>query len=190
MNLRRREKLLALAAAAVVLLWLLDSLVLTPVWEGYRHDRAQALAVQQELFKAEQLLRRAEDLEAHHRGRMAAGLALPTSQAEGKMLEAIEQWANRSGLRNVSMRPERADPENGVQAIRCRVTAEGPMSALVGTCWRMETASIPLRIEHLRVSAPDSTADRLSLQFDISTVCLAADATESDRLAAAAGAKP
>jgi len=190
MNLRRREKLIALAAAGVVLLWLLDSLVLTPVWQRYRDDRQRALAVQQELFKAEQLLRRADALEAQHRGRMAAGLALPASQAEGKMLEAIERWATGCGLREVSMRPERADPENGVQAIRCRVAAEGPMSALVGTCWRMETASIPLRIERLRVSAPDSTADRLSIQLDISTVCLAADATESGGLASAAGATP
>jgi hypothetical protein len=190
MNLRRREKLLALAAAAVVLLWLLDSFVLTPVWERYRQDRAEALAVQQELFKAEQLLRRADALEAQHGRRAAAGLGLPVSQAEGKMVEAVEKWASRCGLREVSMRPERLDPEQGVQAIRCRVTAAGPMSALVGACWRMETASIPLRIEHLRVSAPDSTVDRLSIQFDISTVCLAADETESGRHAAAAGARP
>ena len=48
----------------------------------------------------------------------------------------------------------------------------------------MENAEIPLRIETLQVASPDSAADRLTIQFQISTLCLEALTAAPSRAAA------
>ncbi len=172
MNPSRREKAIALVAVAAAGLWLLDRVVLAPVWSACKDDREQAFSLQRELFNADQLLRRSDAMERRYARRAAAGVTLPVSQVEGNMIEALERWATEARLSEVSLRPDRRDPVDGVQTIGCRVTAEGTMSSLVRLCWLMENASIPLRIDALRVGSSDSTRDLLSIQLDVSTVCL------------------
>jgi hypothetical protein len=172
MNMSKREKYIAIAAGAVVLLWLADAVVLTPAWSAYNGDLDQAQALQQELFDAERLLREAGRIESEHERRIEAGLGLGPSQAQGQMVESIERWVADAGLANRSTLPERSDTADGLHIIRCRVTGEGRMSTLVRLCWLMETSEIPLRIGQMRVSSSDATQDKLSIQLHVSTACL------------------
>jgi hypothetical protein len=173
MNLSTREKWIAAAAAIAVTLLLLDRWALSPLWEAYRRDIDRAAMHQQELARAQRLLRPSGALAARWRRRVDGGVGRAPSAAEAELLGAVERWANEARVTITSVRPERLDPRDGLQVIRTRVVTEGSMSGLARICWEMENAAIPLRIEGMRLSSKDSTKDAVSVQWVLSTVCLA-----------------
>jgi hypothetical protein len=173
MNLSRRERWIALVALVTVGIWVLDLWALSPLWASYQEDVEKALVLEQELFKVRRLLRRESELEACWRERHQSGIGQPVSAAEGGLLGAMEQWATESGVGLTSMKPDRRPPADGVQLIRCRAAARGNMAALTRLCWLMENAEMPLRLEKLQITSPDDARDSVTMQLEVSTICLA-----------------
>lgn len=172
MSLSRRERTIGVVVLVAVTAWLGDSLGFSPLYERYQDDLKTAQAREQELAKANQLLRNRGRLEAEYQRRVHSGLVSEASQAEGNLLNALYKLALDANL-TYSVKSERDPVKNGLQVIRCRLTLTGPMAGVARFCWSLENSAIPLRLEKVQITAPDPTRDAQSVQVQVSTVCLA-----------------
>jgi Tfp pilus assembly protein PilO len=181
MNLSRRERWIAAIALATVALLVGDRWVFTPLADRYRADAQRAATLELEQIEAERLMQRRGRLQREWTRRLAAGVGLDVSAAEGALLTSIGRWASEAGVSLTSMKPDRSEAKEDLTRIACRLSARGSMASIGRFCWRLETAEMPLRIESLRLSARDSTVDELTATLDVSTICR----TGGERLAQA-----
>jgi hypothetical protein len=173
-NLTRRERLIGIVAVAAFAALVADNWVITPLYKRYQDAMDNAALKQQEVLKAQQLVRHRQSMQAEWRRRQDAGLINVASEAEGALLNSLEEWSGQCGLNVTSIRPERQHPEDGFEVVRCRALLTGRMEGFAGLCWRLGKATIPLRVEKIQLSSADATRDTLGIQLDVSTVCLAA----------------
>ena len=71
-----------------------------------------------------------------------------------------------------------------LQEITFLAAGTGPMSAVAGFLWRLESSPLPVRVADLQLGTRKEGADDLSLQVRISALCQAAAssvATGEDR---------
>ncbi len=179
MILSKRERYIALATLLVFGVLGLDRLVLTPV-----RGRRQAMLEQRQQVVAQ--LERARALfDERHRvteeweAMLAAGLAQSSTEVESRLLHAVRDWAEQSGLTLTSVRPERAREVGGLQELTFHTSGEGGMSAVAGFLWRLETSPFPVRPAELQVAARKEGEDELSVQVRISALCQPSAAEQS-----------
>ncbi len=173
MTLSRRERWVALAAAGVLGLLLLDRVLITPLWHAWQVRSDRVLAMEREVWQTRQLLRQRRQIEADWRQRLDAGLAEPVSSAEAGLLNALEAAARQAGTQIVSLRPERPAAQDGVRPVRCRLVASGSLESLARFCWQLETQPGPLRLERVQISATDPARDAVNAQMEVSRIGLA-----------------
>ena len=176
MSLSQRERLVVILTVAMVVVFLGDRWVLSPLWARYSADVDRAALLEQDVIKTQRLLRHRRDIESRWRQRQRDGLATEVSLAEGGLLNHLEQWAGEAGLSVSSMKPEREPTKKKdiVQRVRCRLIVSGRMESIARFSFRMETAAFPVRLETMQLSSSDPQKDSVSVQFVVSTVCLVA----------------
>lgn len=172
MKLSTRERYIAIATGAVVLLLVLDSFIVTP-WLAAREDLATRLEVRrEEMTRAEQTftnLRRAKRRWAELAG---ATLKADASEAEGQLLNSLRDWSEDSGLSVSAVRPDRMGGSNGFGRVALRATGTGRMRDVTRFLWNVETAKVPVRLEELQVATRKPGEDDLTLQFTLATIYL------------------
>lgn len=174
MNLSRRERWCLLIACLMVGLWALDAWVLSPIWNAYQDDADEAQRLEQNVLAAKRLLRNAKMLRQEWSDRRKAGVTMGVSESETRLLSVLGSWAQKTGLHVSSMKAERREHPNDktMQVITCRVVANGTMEAMTRFLWDLETAGLPLRVELCQFSSADPTRNSVSIQIQLSTICI------------------
>lgn len=172
MKLSKRERIIAIVAAAVVGLLALDRFVLTPWFDARTQLASQLETARAEAARAEQVfdnLRR-----ANRRWADLAGdtLHVEASAAEGQLLNALRDWADDSGLTLSAVRPDRGAGTHGFERITIRASGAGGMRQVSRFLWRLHTTDIPARLDEMQIAARRPGTDDLTLQFAVSTIYL------------------
>lgn len=181
MNLSKRERYIAIAAGAVLGLFLLDWAVLSPWMEARGALTARLQASRDELEAAKQTL----DNERRARRRLheVAGQTLldDASAAESQLLNAMRSWSDDAGLAVSAVRPDRMEGDNGFGRVTLRASGTGRMRHVTQFLWNVETAAIPVRIEDLQIGARTPGEDDLQLQFTLATLYRMPEKPEDSR---------
>ncbi len=173
MWLSRRERYIVIAALVAVGALAADRYVLTPLldWQAQLDaDRQRLLA---DLDRATALFARQQQLAQKWREMLAAGLQARPDEVESRVLHAVRDWSQSSGLVLSSLKPEASTTHHGLEAVTFRATGAGPMQAVAGFLWRVQTASIPVKITELQIGSRKTGQDDLTLQIQLSALCLA-----------------
>jgi len=175
--MKRRERLLAILAVAVLALVVADRLVLGPVttlWKGLN----QRLAVRRaELTAARELVSRSEDLRARYQA-LATSVEEEAGTRESTFLAFLHTAAGSAGLEIVSERPARAwHGGRGPGTLRYAETTVSltftcSMEALVRFLYELEVGQEPVRVRQLRVTSLDPAGRALEVSVRLSTVVL------------------
>jgi hypothetical protein len=167
----KRERYVAIAAGAVIGLLALDRIIITPLFDQ-REDLATRIEKEQKVaHDDEQSLSTQKRLGGEWTG-IISSLKPDASTAESQILNNVRNWAEDSGVAVGSMRPERSgEKEKDFVKITFRATGTGSMAQVSRFLWRIETATIPVRITDLSISGKEGS-DELSVSLGIGTIYL------------------
>ena len=159
----QREKLLKFGAIAIVALFLLDRIVITPALASWSEQSDRILALQQKVQRGHQLIERQDAIRARWGQMMRANLPTEVSAAEKEAFQAISRWANDSGISFASLTPQWDKDNEGYQTYECRATANGSQAQFAHFIYDMETDPIPVNLEEFEISTRDEHGAQLTM---------------------------
>ncbi len=181
MVLTKRERYVGIVTGAVLAILVLDQFILTPTMKRTEELDAKIELAQQEHLRAQQLF--SASRRASREWNQIAGEAMSRSAGgdpESLVLNNVRQWAQDEGMRLPSVIPQPAQVEKGFNKIVLRATGSGSMSQVGRFLYRVQTATMPVRITDLQINSAKEGTDELSVTFGIATISPAAT-PESER---------
>ncbi len=179
MVLSKRERYVAIVSIIVVTLLLSDRYIVTPFLDRRAQVETEMQSLLGEMERATSLFKRRNLMEQKWQDMVSGGLVSDASNAESQVLHAVRNWSQECGLMLSSMKPERVVGEGNLQEITFLIAGTGTMSSVGQFLWRVETASLPLKIKEIQLGSRKEDADDLSLQLRLSALYLAAEAQAS-----------
>ncbi len=179
MVLSKRERYVAIVSIIVVTLLLSDRYIVTPFLDRRAQVDTERQSLLGEMERATSLFERRNLMEQKWQDMVSGGLESDASNAESQVLHAVRNWSQECGLMLSSMKPERVVGEGNLQEITFLIAGTGTMSSVGQFLWRVETASLPLKIKEIQLGSRKEDADDLSLQLRLSALYLAAEAQAS-----------
>lgn len=168
MKIENRQKLLSFGAIAVLVLFLGDKFVLTPVVGAWKARSAQIEKLKKSVQQGTMLLNREKAIRGRWDLMRTNTLPLDTSLAEQKALGSFDRWAQESRLTVSSIKPQWKRSNDGYETLECHVDATGNMSTLTRFLYAIEHASMALKIESLNITTRDNSGQQLTLAVMLS----------------------
>lgn len=163
----QRQRLLVIGAALSVGLLLADKALVMPGLRLLRKQRAEILNLQKTIA----LSSHAVDLAAAWQSRLqeyrAGILPADPAAAENLLIKTVRQWAADTGVRLVSMRPDRTAASGQPLVLELQVTGSGDIRAIAEFLYAAETSVLPLRTAALDIIPAGTNPDTLSLNVEL-----------------------
>ena len=169
----KRERIIGLLTAGVLVVLALDRLVLAPLTERRRTVEAQVEEARADVQLAEVLLDNRGRMDELWDAMLAGGIKAEVPEAESQALNALRDWAKDAGVTLTSLKPDRAETAQHFRVVYVGATCTGSMRSITEFLWRVQTTQIPMRVTLMQISARKPGTDDLSLQLSVSTLCLA-----------------
>src|SRR3954452_8793802 len=171
----QRERYIVIGTVAVVALFALDYLFLSPQIERYKALEDQINADLIQVDHNNKVFKRARESKQKWAEMTAGALKRDASTTESQLIDSIGQWAQDAKM-SVSYKPERTEKQKDFVKVTYRATCNGSMSQLRTFLLHVQRASIPIRITDLQVSSRPEGTDSLTISMGIQTVYLTPDA--------------
>ena len=172
MEIKKRERLLAILAVACFGILLADKLVLTPLaalWQS-RATRIEELA--QSLDEADLLLQREQSIRKRCKEMKRRALPTEVSLAEDRVLKSVERWSQSSGLGLTSMKPRWDRSEEDFAELEFAAFAAGGIHTIAQFLYELEKDPLAVKVDRIDMNARDDTGDELSLSLRFSVLAL------------------
>ncbi|MCY2931854.1 MAG: GspMb/PilO family protein [Planctomycetota bacterium] len=172
MSLSKRETTIFAVAAVVVVAAMGNYLVVSPLL-GAREDaqvRRRGLATK--LRRAKATLEENRLLAPRWQEMTGAGIKNQDDEAVSQVLHAMRDWADGAGVSLSLLQRERQTEKTPLPTIAFQAAGTGTMESVSKLLWRMQNATIPVRVTELQVWARTEGTDDLSIQMRLSTVYL------------------
>lgn len=176
MNMSPRERRIATIAGVVIGALVLYEYVIDPqvqrivaLDEGMRQSTAA-------LDRANGLLDASRRASRQLSQMAGAGLRRSDAEAESELLNGVREWAQESRVTLSGVKRERTEREKDFNKITFRASGSGGMGQIGRFLYRLQTASIPVRISDMTINSRKDGADDLAITLSISTIYLAPQA--------------
>jgi hypothetical protein len=174
MKIDNRQRLLAILAIAIVGLFVLDRVVITPLVESWKTRSATLAQLRKSIEQGNLLIQR----ESHTRKRWnevrKSTLPISASQAEKELLAAFEKWSSESRVSVSSVRPQwKKGASDDYSVLECRVDAAGTLPVLAKFLYNIENSTMAVRTESVELTARDNNGEQIALGLLISAIRLA-----------------
>ena len=179
MILSKRERYIAITAAVAIGILLLDFYILTPVMALRDQQEAERQSITATLNEATSLFKRQRLLRKEWEGMLKSGMNRSISEAESQIFHALRNWSQESGLVLSSLKPGKPVEHGEVMELTFQAAGTGTMKSVAGFLWRVESAELPICIHQLQLGARKDGEDDLSLQLNLSTLCVASAANDT-----------
>ena len=170
MSAKRRETLLKIGVGAVVAFFLLDRMVISPAFAGWKAQSDRLTALRQKVKNGRQLTEREKSLRARWDEMQRANLPADMSSGENDVYKALARWTSESRVSFTSLTPQWRNHDEGYATFECRATAVGEQAALARLVYEIETDPLPARIEECELTARDAQGKQLALTLRFSFV--------------------
>jgi len=170
--LSKRERYIVAVTIIAVSMLVLDRYALTPLLERRARIEAEKQDLVRQMESAKNQFARRRQIEQKWQDMLAAGLKRDASEAESQVLHAVRNWSQESGLTLSSVKPERVAREGDLREVTFQAAGTGSMRSVAQFLWRLETASLPLKVKEMQLGSRKEGSDDLSLQLRISALYL------------------
>jgi hypothetical protein len=177
MEIKNRQKVLAITAAVVVGLVVANSVIYEPLKASWldRADRIKHLKDSVEVDN--RLLRRKTEILARWDHMQKTALPGNPSLAGSAILKAKDEWVRQSGVSPDDFSPQlktdtSADSADAITSWECRTDASGNMRSLLNFLWAVESYPMGLQLEDVEISAKDNEGQELALGLTLSALVL------------------
>jgi hypothetical protein len=166
----QRLIILKIAAGAVVGLFLLDRMVLSPAIAGWKAQTERLAELRQKVQRGRQLIEREKSLRDRWAEMQRTDLSEDGSAAENDVFKAIGRWARDSRVGFTSLTPQWRTHEEGYDTFEFRAAANGDQGSLAKLIYEIETDPLPARIEECELTGRDNQGQQVGLTLKFSFV--------------------
>jgi len=171
-----RELLFLVITVALLVLLGLDRFFLTPMVEKTTELKQEREQLEAEVLSNLNKLNKRKKLARTWSNWIKTSLQTDPSQAESKVLNAVDYWSREARIDLASIEPERPNQKGTLREIRFQASASGSFGSLIRFLYFLETADFPLRTQRVELK-PVKTKDseRLTMNLQFSTIYLASE---------------
>ena len=171
MVLSKRERIILIVTMVVVGGLVGDKVILGPVTSRLDEMKAQRDILVAEVVEARSLFERQRLLTPRYKTMLADGFRNDT-EAESRVLRALREWSDSSGVMLNSVKPERVASDQGLREMVFVVAGNGPLRSVAQFLWQIETAPLPMKIKTMELGLASEGVDSMSLQLRLSVLYL------------------
>jgi hypothetical protein len=171
-DLKNRQQLLVVVAAAAIALFTTDKLVLTPLSKSWKARSTQIAELRKKVAAGQSLVQRERSLRDRWEQMRANTLPNNASQAEQKVLKAFDSWARQSQVSLLSISPQWKHDGDDFMTLECRVEAAGTLNTVTRFLYELEKDPMALRLQAVELSSRDNDGQQLALGLQVSGLVL------------------
>lgn len=165
-----REQWLLILAGLAVVVYLGYQFVLGPLLQNRASLLERQATLQAKLDHAHQLIRSSQTAGRTLEQWRLMGMNQDASGSESQLLHAMRGWSQDSRLSLLSIRPDRASSNLGLEELSFQTSGDGGMRAVSMFLHRLEMANLPVRVRELHLATRTEATDDLSMQLRISSL--------------------
>lgn len=172
--LANRERLLALTVFAVLLAFVADRLLLTPLLATWREDGETVTRLRAELAETESLRESLPSWRRESDRRRQLAFPPVRTDTENETLKAVATYAVERGIQLKGIRPAWREPgstgKGSPAQLELAVSASGSLASVAGFLYDLETMPGPVRAERTRLHSRGEDGRGLDLDVVISVL--------------------
>ena len=175
MVLSRREKTIAIAAGAALLLLALNEWVLSPLIRQREQAASIVQTLQRQVKKEQAVKEKGRQAAQQWQAMLNAGLKADPAETESLGLHALRDRAEECGVALTLLKPERmtpADKKARMAEIVVQAAGTGKLESITKLLYRLQTAPAPVKVTELQINSRKEGVDDLTFQLRLSTVYL------------------
>ncbi|MBV9128250.1 MAG: hypothetical protein JO117_09210 [Verrucomicrobia bacterium] len=176
-----RLMFLKIGAAAVVGLFLLDKIVLSPAIASWNDQSERIDALRKKVERGRQLVQREDAIRQRWAEMLHANLPADMSAAESDAFKALSRWVRDSGVALTSLTPQWQTHEEGYESFECRAAATGDQVSLGRFIYELEVDPMPVSLEECEITTRDARGAQLNMTARFSFVRLTTEGGRSSR---------
>ena len=171
MHIKNRQQILVAAAIAVVALFALDKILVSPLIKAWQERTKSITELRNRVANGRGLVSRERGLRNHWAEMQTNSLPANRSLAEQKVLDSFNRWAQDSRVTITSVSPQWRDQED-YSTLQCRVEGSGSLERITQFLHKLEKDSMALRFESVELSSRDTEGQQISLAMQLSGLVL------------------
>jgi hypothetical protein len=178
-QIKNRQQLLIIGAVVAVALFAGDELVLTPLTKVWNARATRIADLRKQIERGKGMVEREQRNSLQARWQQMTNHALPnnSSAAEQKVFQAIDLWAQDSGVNLTAITPQWKHDSDDYITFECRVDAAGDLGKLSRFLYSVERDPMAIKLELVELGARDKEGQQLSLGLQLSGLVLTGPAT-------------
>ena len=168
LNLPQRQRWLVIATGAMVVLFLLDSIVFTPLTALWRTHAAEIVRLRKSVSEGRDLMARGAQLDRTWKEMQENSLPKDPAQAEQDVISAFDRWSRANNIELSSIRPQWKRGTDRYSLLECRVDATGTVPTLSRFIYELEGSPLALRVDTVELASRDDNGQKLTLGLIVS----------------------
>jgi len=172
MQIKNRQQLLIIGAIAAIVLFAGDQLVLSPLTKAWSARATRIGELRKQITQGKMLVQREQSIRSRWEQMSRNALPNNTSAAEQQVVQAIDLWAQNSGVVISAITPQWKHDSDDYMTYECRVDAAGDLGKLSRFLYSVERAPMALKLELVELGARDKEGQQLSLGLQLSGLVL------------------
>jgi hypothetical protein len=170
MVLSPRERNILIAALATAAFLVLYYAVITPYLDWREGMLVQQKMLQEKVQDAREVIDRRVRTERQWKEMVQPGIKSDPAEAESQFQRAFDDWASQSGVDLKLRKPQRSAEKTRLPEILFLEQGTGTMKSLAQLLWKIQTASIPIKVTALTLDSRKDGQDDLKITLNLSTV--------------------
>ena len=170
---QNRQKVLLIATAAAVALYVLDAVLLTPLTKTWQTHAAEIVKLKKDVARGRSLIERGPQTQRKWAEMQAGALPKDAAQAEQDLISAFDRWGRDNRIELGSIKPQWKRGTDRYSTLECRVDATGTLATLSRFLFELEKSPVALRVESVELTARDEGGNKLTLGLIVSGLRMA-----------------
>jgi hypothetical protein len=167
-----RQKLLIIVAIAVGALFFGDKFLLTPLMDAWSARAKRITTLRNDVARNKAMVARERSIRNHWADWQGKTLTNDISMAEQQVNQAIDRWAQETGVAIAAVTPQWKSENDDYQTYECRIDAASDIRRLMQFLYRVEREPMALKIESVELAARDKEGQQLSMGLQFSALVL------------------
>ncbi|MEO7412355.1 MAG: hypothetical protein ABIZ81_03275 [Opitutaceae bacterium] len=169
LNIPDRQKWLVIGAGVVVGLFILDSVVFTPLTKMWKAHSAEIVQLQKSVTDGRSTIQRAAQTERLWTEMKTNALPADPAQAEQEVSSAINRWLLANNIEMTGLRSQwKRGGTDKYSLYECRIDAIGTLPTLTRFIYELEHSPLALRVDSLEMTSRDDNGSKLTLGLVVS----------------------
>jgi hypothetical protein len=171
-QIKNRQQLLIIVAVVAIALFAGDQLVLSPVLKVWSARATRVADLRKKIADGKMLVQREQSIRTRWQQMSHNALPNNTSAAEQQVYQAIDLWAQNSGVAISAITPQWKHDSDDYMTFECRVDAAGDLGKLSRFLYSVERDPMALKLELVELGTRDKEGQQLSLGLQLSGLVL------------------